>query len=110
MSRELEGELDNVASKEKEAKWIVDEMVFALKMRLEDSRAHTPRRVVDLPFLEDELKRWGVRLIIKNESTSVFTLIVIENNTIKVLAKTEEEFLRLIMDMIAEKLGIARTW
>jgi len=104
--KELEKELEEMTSKEREEKWLIDEVVWLLRQHMKDF----PRYVVDLPFLRDELKRWGVRLIIKNESTSVFTLVIVEDSTVKVMAKTEEEFLRLLMDMIAERLRIARTW
>ena len=104
--KELERELESIASKEKEEKWVMDEMIYWLREHAKEY----PRQIVELPFLEEELRKWGVRLIIRNVRDSIYTVVVAENNVVKVLAKTEEEFLRLIMDMIAERLKIARTW
>jgi len=93
--------MEEKVDKEKEAKWIIDDMVSALRAQLKGY----PRRVVEMPFLEDELRERKVRLIIKNENANLFTLVFVENNVVRVEVKTEEEFLHLLMDIIATKLG-----
>jgi hypothetical protein len=87
--------------KVREAEWIIDSLVFEARRKFKEF----PRSVVELPVLRDELRKRNIALIIKNEKSRLFTLVVVERNTLRIEVKTEEEFLRFLLDMISEKLG-----
>jgi hypothetical protein len=94
-----------VANDEKvrEAEWIIDALIFEARRKFKEF----PRSVVELPVLRDELRKRNIALIIKNERNRLFTLVVVERNAIRIDVKTEEEFLRFLLDMISERLGTA---